>query len=98
MHSRTHSILAILLLLLPLLLRAEETTIPSRIVSVGSLSAAASAVAGAGVEKVRTGDRVPLAFAGMATVLICIRHAPNLRRLLRGQEPRVSLRRSSGGS
>jgi glycerol-3-phosphate acyltransferase PlsY len=70
----------------------------SRIVSVGSLSAAAAAVAGAGVERIRTGERAPLAFAGVAAALICIRHAPNLKRLLRGQEPRVSLRRPSGGS
>jgi glycerol-3-phosphate acyltransferase PlsY len=69
----------------------------SRIVSVGSLSAAAAAVAGAGVERIRTGDRSPLAFAGVAAALIFIRHAPNLKRLLRGQEPRVSLRRPSGG-
>jgi glycerol-3-phosphate acyltransferase PlsY len=69
----------------------------SRIVSVGSLSAAAAAVAGAGVETIRTGDHAPLAFAGVATALICVRHAPNLKRLMHGQEPRVSLRRPSGG-
>jgi acyl phosphate:glycerol-3-phosphate acyltransferase len=65
----------------------------SRIMSVGSLGAAASAVIGAGVEGARTGRRVPLAYASLATAIIAVRHAPNLKRLMRGQEPRVSLGR-----
>jgi acyl phosphate:glycerol-3-phosphate acyltransferase len=67
----------------------------TRIVSVGSLSAAASAVIGAGVEERRSGERAPLAFAAGATALIFARHAGNIRRLLRGQEPRVSLHRGN---
>ncbi|MBV9101017.1 MAG: glycerol-3-phosphate 1-O-acyltransferase PlsY [Candidatus Dormibacteraeota bacterium] len=67
----------------------------TRIMSVGSLSAAASAVLGAGVEEARTGDRAPLAFAGLAAGLIALRHAGNIRRLLRGAEPQVTLRRKN---
>jgi len=65
----------------------------SRIMSVGSLGAAVSAVVGAGVEGARTGRRVPLAFASLATAIIVVRHADNLKRLFRGKEPRVSLGR-----
>jgi len=67
----------------------------TRIVSVGSLSAAASAVIGAGVKATRSGERAPLAFAAGATALIFARHAGNIRRLLRGEEPRVSLHRGN---
>lgn len=65
----------------------------SRIMSVGSLGAAASAVIGASVEGTRTGRRVPLAYASLATAIIAVRHADNLKRLIRGQEPRVSFGR-----
>ena len=65
----------------------------SRIMSVGSLGAAMSAVVGAGVEGARTGKRVPLAYASLATAIIVARHAGNLKRLFKGQEPRVSLGR-----
>ena len=65
----------------------------TRTVSVGSLGAAASAVVGAGVEEARTGKRVPFAYASLATAIIAIRHADNVRRLVRGQEPRLSLSR-----
>lgn len=68
----------------------------SRIVSVGSLSAALSAVTGGVVHAVRTGEREPLEFATLATALIAYRHSANLRRLLQGTEPRVSLRPGSG--
>ncbi len=65
----------------------------TRIMSVGSLSAAGSAVAGAAVESARTRDRASLAYAAGAAALIAVRHHANIRRLLRGEEPRVSLRR-----
>ncbi len=65
--------------------------VSTRIVSVGSLAAAASATVGAGVSTARGGPRAPLIFAGLATALIAIRHIDNLRRLARGLEPRVSL-------
>ena len=65
----------------------------SRIVSVGSLTAASSSMVGAAVQSKRAGDPVPFAFATSATALIALRHAENLRRLVRGEEPRVSLKR-----
>lgn len=68
----------------------------TRIMSVGSLSAAASAILGAGIEEARSGERAPLAFAAAAATLIALRHSANIRRLLRGEEPRVSLRRKTG--
>ena len=65
----------------------------TRIVSVGSLVAAASATVGAGVAAARGGERAPLVFAGLASTLVALRHTDNLRRLARGAEPRVSLSR-----
>ena len=65
----------------------------TRIVSVGSLTACAATLLGAGMEESRTGNRIPLVFAGLATALVAARHSANIRRLLRGEEPRVSLRR-----
>lgn len=65
----------------------------TRIMSVGSLAAAASSMVGAALQAKRTGDAAPLAFATAATALITARHAANVRRLLRGEEPRVSLKR-----
>lgn len=62
----------------------------SRIMSVGSLSAAASALAGSVVHRVRRGDAVPLGYTAAAVALIAVRHSANIRRLARGQEPRVS--------
>ncbi|TMB93273.1 MAG: glycerol-3-phosphate 1-O-acyltransferase PlsY [Chloroflexi bacterium] len=67
----------------------------TRIVSVGSLSAGASATFGAALRRMRSGDMVPLAFAALTTTLLAVRHGDNLRRLAHGQEPRVSLRRSA---
>jgi len=61
----------------------------SRTVSVGSMAAAAGATVGAAVECARTGRRVPLAYAGLATLLIVSRHTANIRRLLNGEEPRL---------
>jgi glycerol-3-phosphate acyltransferase PlsY len=63
----------------------------SRTMSLGSLSAAGAAVVGAGLEALSTGDNASFGFAAPATALITIRHAANIRRLLRGEEPRVSL-------
>lgn len=65
----------------------------TRIVSVASLSACAGSVIGAAVRWQRTGDAVPLGFACAASALITLRHSENIRRLLRGEEPRASLRR-----
>lgn len=65
----------------------------TRIVSVGSLSAALSATVVSGVRGARTGDVTPLVFAGAASTIIAIRHRDNIRRLARREEPRVSLSR-----
>jgi len=61
----------------------------TRTVSVGSLAAAGGATAGALYECARTGRRVPVVFAGLATALVVWRHIPNLRRITRGEEPRM---------
>ncbi len=69
----------------------------TRVVSLGSMSAATAATAGAAVEAVRGGRVTPLAFASCAAALIFARHAGNIARLARGEEPRVSLSRGSLG-
>jgi glycerol-3-phosphate acyltransferase PlsY len=69
------------------------TLAATRVVSVASLSAAGSAALGAALESQRKRDAVPFAFAALATTLVAARHAGNIRRLLRGEEPRVSLKR-----
>jgi acyl phosphate:glycerol-3-phosphate acyltransferase len=66
----------------------------TRTMSVASLVAAGSATVGAGVAAARGGDVAPLVFAGLASTLIVVRHSANVRRLLRGLEPRVSLPRT----
>jgi acyl phosphate:glycerol-3-phosphate acyltransferase len=66
----------------------------TRTMSVASLVAAGSATVGAGVATARGGDVAPLVFAGLASTLIVVRHSANVRRLLRGLEPRVSLPRT----
>jgi glycerol-3-phosphate acyltransferase PlsY len=66
----------------------------TRTMSVASLVAAGSGTVGAGVSAARDGDVAPLVFSGLASALIAVRHSANVRRLLRGLEPRVSLRRS----
>jgi acyl phosphate:glycerol-3-phosphate acyltransferase len=68
----------------------------TRTMSVASLVAAGSATVGAGVATARGGDVAPLVFAGLASALIVVRHSANVRRLLRGLEPRVSLPRTVG--
>jgi acyl phosphate:glycerol-3-phosphate acyltransferase len=65
----------------------------SRTVSVGSLAAAASATVGSGVAVVRRRKTSAFAFTAAASAVIAVRHAANIRRLLRGEEPQVSLRR-----
>ena len=67
--------------------------VSSRIVSVGSLSAAAAATLGTGVHWALGGPVEEFAYtAGVAAVVVA-RHRANLRRLARGEEPQVSLRR-----
>jgi glycerol-3-phosphate acyltransferase PlsY len=79
----------------------------TQIVSVGSLAAAGSATAGTAAAWVlahdeggRRGGRSRAAafgFTATATGIIVYRHSANLRRLLRGEEPRVGLWRRSRG-
>ena len=66
----------------------------TRIVSVGSLAAAASATAGAGVAALsrRPGTLAAVGFTLTATALIYNRHGANIARLRRGQEPRLRRR------
>jgi glycerol-3-phosphate acyltransferase PlsY len=73
-----------------------STLAATRIVSLGSLMAAGSATVAAGVSAARGGPPAPLMFAGLASALIAVRHADNLRRLARGAEPRVGLPRRRG--
>lgn len=61
----------------------------TRVVSIGSLSAAVSATAGGGWQAHRRGDTLPLLFAGAASTLIAVRHRENLIRIARGREPRL---------
>ena len=67
-----------------------STLAATRIVSLGSLAAAGSGTIATGVAVARGGRAEPLVFAGLASTLIAVRHADNLRRLARGLEPRVS--------
>jgi acyl phosphate:glycerol-3-phosphate acyltransferase len=65
----------------------------TRIVSVGSLTAAGGAMLGSGIHWALGGPPAGFAYtAGVATVVV-LRHRANLRRLAHGEEPRVSLRR-----
>jgi glycerol-3-phosphate acyltransferase PlsY len=70
--------------------------VATRIVSVGSLSAAAAATVGSGVHWAFFGGP-PAGFAYTAGVsaVVVLRHRANLRRLARGEEPQVRLRRSA---
>jgi glycerol-3-phosphate acyltransferase PlsY len=61
----------------------------TRIVSVGSLAAAAGATAGAYWELAATGRRSPAVYTSLATALIVWRHRANIRRLRDGVEPRL---------
>jgi glycerol-3-phosphate acyltransferase PlsY len=70
-----------------------STLAATRVVSLGSLAAAGTATVTAGISAARGGSRGTLVFAGLASALIAVRHTDNLRRIARGAEPRVSLRR-----
>ncbi|HXA27412.1 MAG TPA: glycerol-3-phosphate acyltransferase [Candidatus Angelobacter sp.] len=66
----------------------------TRIVSVGSLTAAAAATAGAGAHWARGGGSAEaFAYTAGVTAVVVVRHRANLRRLARGEEPQVSLRK-----
>ena len=64
----------------------------TRIVSVASLSAAAAATVGSGVQWARGGSAAGFAYTAGVTGVVLLRHRANLRRLARGEEPQVSLR------
>src|ERR1700686_289939 len=64
----------------------------SRTMSVGSLTAAGTATLGAGLDSRRHHDAVPFVFTALASTLVIVRHAPNIRRIARGEEPRLSAR------
>lgn len=63
----------------------------TRIVSVASLSAAAAATLGSGVQWARGGSAASFAYTAGVTGVVVLRHRANLRRLARGEEPQVSL-------
>jgi glycerol-3-phosphate acyltransferase PlsY len=66
----------------------------TRIVSVGSLTAAAAATVGSGVHwAFFDGPPAGFAYTAGVTAVVLVRHRANLRRLARGEEPQVSLRR-----
>jgi acyl phosphate:glycerol-3-phosphate acyltransferase len=64
----------------------------TRMVSVGSLTAAVSATLGSGIGSAVRHATAPFVFSATATAIIVWRHRANIRRLMRGEEPRVSLR------
>lgn len=61
----------------------------SRTVSLASLASAVAATVGSGVAAARGGRTAPLVFTALASTLIAVRHKDNVRRLLRGTEPRL---------
>jgi glycerol-3-phosphate acyltransferase PlsY len=66
----------------------------TRIVSIGSLSAAGAATLGSGIHwGVVGGPPAGFAYSAGVAGIIVLRHRANLGRLARGEEPRVSLRR-----
>jgi glycerol-3-phosphate acyltransferase PlsY len=68
----------------------------TRTVSVGSLAAAGAGTIGGALASLRTHDPVPVAFASLAATLVVVRHIPNIRRLARGEEPKLSSRLLGG--
>ena len=68
----------------------------TRTVSVGSLAAAGVGTVGGVLASLRTHDPVPVAFASLAATLVVVRHIPNIRRLARGEEPKLSSRLLGG--
>jgi glycerol-3-phosphate acyltransferase PlsY len=65
----------------------------TRIVSVGSLTAALGATAGSGVQWALGGSPEAFAYTAGVSAVVVARHHANLRRLARGEEPQVSLQR-----
>ena len=41
-------------------------------------------------------DAVPFVFTALASTLVIVRHAPNIRRIARGEEPQLSARLFGG--
>jgi acyl phosphate:glycerol-3-phosphate acyltransferase len=68
----------------------------TRTVSMGSLAAAAAAPLGGALESRRLHTAVPFVFSALAATLVVVRHAPNIRRLLRGEEPQLPSRLFGG--
>src|SRR5579863_1385800 len=68
----------------------------SRTMSVGSLTAAGTATFGAGLESVRRHDAVPFVYTALVSSLVVVRHAANIRRIARGEEPQLSARLFGG--
>lgn len=68
----------------------------SRTMSVGSLTATVTATFGAGLDSTRRHDAVPFVFTALASALVVARHAANIRRIARGEEPRLSARLFGG--
>ncbi|HVC41517.1 MAG TPA: glycerol-3-phosphate 1-O-acyltransferase PlsY [Candidatus Saccharimonadales bacterium] len=64
----------------------------SRTMSVGSLTAAGTATLGAGLESSRRHNAIPFVFTALASALVIVRHASNIRRIARGEEPQLSTR------
>jgi glycerol-3-phosphate acyltransferase PlsY len=64
----------------------------SRTMSVGSLTAAGTATLGAGLDSSRHHNAVPFVFTALASTLVIVRHASNIRRIARGEEPQLSTR------
>ena len=65
----------------------------TRIVSVGSLCATAGATLGTGVHWAVGGSAEEFAFVAGVSAVVVARHRANLRRLAKGEEPRVNLRK-----
>jgi glycerol-3-phosphate acyltransferase PlsY len=65
--------------------------VATRIVSVGSLSAAAAATVGTGVHWALGGPAAGFAYTAGVSAVVVGRHHANLRRLARGEEPQVRL-------
>ena len=68
----------------------------SRTMSVGSLTAAGTATLGAGLDSSRHHDAIPFVFTALASTLVIVRHAANIRRIARGEEPQLSTRLLGG--
>jgi len=68
----------------------------SRTMSVGSLTATVTATFGAGLESTRRHDAVPFVFTALVSTLVVVRHAANIRRIARGEEPQLSTRLFGG--